>query len=82
MGISGHILGEKKLRRLRRLTGLPLDRAYRRGKDCEGRLLGADGVCRHYAIDPDTGEYRQRTESETLLHWVSCREPRDPIEQP
>jgi hypothetical protein len=69
MGISGHILGEKKLRRLRQATGLLLDRAYRRGQQCEGRVIEADGTCSHYRIDPLTEQYLR---IERPLHWTSC----------
>ena len=71
MGIGGHMLGEKKLRRLSRLTGLALDRAYRRGRAAEGRVI-EDGRCVHYSIDPVTGEHKRRSEGEPLLHWSSC----------
>lgn len=75
MGISGHMLGERKLRRLRRLTGLDIDRAFHRGHDCVGRVI-TDGVCRHYSIDWDTGEY---TLIILPMHWTSC--PRRDTEQ-
>lgn len=68
MGIGGHILGERKLRRLREITGLNLDRAYIRNKDAEGRVI-EDGRCRHYKIDLDSG---QSIEIDPVIHWSSC----------
>ena len=68
MGIGGHILGEKKLRRLSRLSGLDLDRAYIRGHASEGRVI-RDGGCVHYAIDPSTGEHERINQP---MHWTSC----------
>jgi hypothetical protein len=68
MGISGHMLGERKLRRLSERTGLPLDRALHRGHACEGRTV-TDGVCTHYDIDWDSGAHRLIEEP---LHWSSC----------
>jgi hypothetical protein len=44
MGISGHILGPRKLRRLQRETGLPFDRAYNRNG------VGID--FRDYRVEP------------------------------
>jgi hypothetical protein len=68
MGIGGHILGEKKLRRLREISGLDLDRAYIRNKDAEGRVI-MDGKCIHYKIDPDSG---QSIQIDAGIHWTSC----------
>ena len=70
MGISGHMLGDRALRRLVRKTGLPLDRAYIRGHESEGRVI-IDGKCHHYDINPDTGEYREIDPS-VSGHWSSC----------
>jgi len=67
VGIGGHMLGEKKLRRLSEVSGLSLDRAYRRGRECEGRVV-AGGRCIHYEIDWDTGENKVIT----TTHWSSC----------
>lgn len=69
MGIGGHILGDRKLRRLRELTGLDLDRAYIRNRDAEGRVIEVDGRCVHYSIDPKTGVYALNIDP---IHWASC----------
>lgn len=68
MGISGHMLGAAKLRRLAAQTGLPLNRAYRRNGECEGRVI-EDGNCRHYTIDWQTGHHQLIERPE---HWSSC----------
>lgn len=69
MGIGGHILGAKKLRRLAAKTGLPLDRAYIRGSESEGVVWAADR-CRHYRIDTATGDHEEIVDA---THWASCR---------
>lgn len=69
MGISGHILGPKKLRKLSGLTGLPLSRAYIRGNESEGVIWVEEG-CQHYDIDWRTGDYTLIT---SPSHWGSCR---------
>lgn len=58
MGIGGHILGPRKLRKLAAPTGLPLDRAYIRNGYSEGVVWTADG-CEHYRIDPKSGEHQR-----------------------
>lgn len=68
MGIGGHILGDKKLRRLARLTGLPLDRAYIRNHDCEGVVWSESG-CTHYLIDLATGAAEA---VDPASHWTTC----------
>lgn len=68
MGIGGHMLGPRRLRRLQRITGLPLDRAFRRGRQCEGRVVWG-GRCFHYDIDWATGVHHVIP---TVIHWVSC----------
>lgn len=68
MGIGGHMLGPTKLARLRRVSGLNLDRAFRRGRQCEGRVIWGDW-CLHYEIDWATGEHRRFNPTN---HWVSC----------
>jgi len=70
MGIAGHILGERKLRRLSSLTGLSLDRAYIRGSEAEGRVVWG-GRCWHFTIDPKTGSSSLVTNP---IHWTSCPE--------
>lgn len=68
MGISGHILGERKLRRVNRETGMEFDRAFNRNGRGIGRLV-EDGICYHYFIDFSTWE------TERILqptHWSSC----------
>lgn len=68
MGIGGHMLGQAKLHRLQRLTGLPLDRAFRRNGQCEGRVVWG-GACFHYDINWATGAHRV---DPTAMHWASC----------
>lgn len=70
MGISGHILGDKKLRRLNRETGFMFDRAYRRGTYGEGREI-VEGVCKHYSINWHEKTIVGMSEEETR-HWASC----------
>ena len=69
MGISGHILGDRKLRQLQRLTGLPFDRAYRYHDTGGARLIDEDGRCRHYDVNFRTGETELE---EDATHWTSC----------
>lgn len=69
MGISGHILGDRKLRQLQRLTGLPFDRAYRYHDTGGARLIDEDGRCRHYIVNFRTGEALLQ---ERTIHWSSC----------
>lgn len=71
MGIGGHMLGPVKLRRLSRLTGLPLDRACIRGQVCVGVVWTGPGACEdvHYAIDKRTGAYTEITDPD---HWSTC----------
>lgn len=71
MGIGGHILGDRKLRRLRERSDLNLDRAYIRGQECEGRVIQPDGTCEHFTIDPETGASER---IDAPMHWVSCPE--------
>lgn len=75
MGISGHILGDRKLRQTNRMTGMAFDRAYNRNGHGVGRLI-EDGECKHYFIDFRTWE------TELILeptHWASC--PRRTVPQ-
>lgn len=82
MGISGHMLGPRKLRRLSRLSGLDLDRAYIRNRYAEGRVLSGSATCTHFRIDPRTGESTMLTEDDSpvSLHWSSC--PREGGDEP
>lgn len=68
MGIGGHMLGPRKLRRLKALTGLDVARAYRRGRYAEGVVWSGDQHT-HYAIDWESGEVEPL---DTPLHWWSC----------
>ena len=74
MGISGHMLGPRKLRRLSRLSGLDLDRAYIRNGYAEGRVLSDSATCTHFRIDPRTGDSEMITDRGPYLsvHWSSC----------
>jgi hypothetical protein len=77
MGISGHILGPRKLRRLQRETGLPFDRAYNRNGVGAARIVD-DAGCHHYWID--FRDYRVEP-IDRPTHWSSC--PTDPrLRQP
>lgn len=75
MGIGGHMLGPKKLRRLSRLTDLPLRRAYRRGRYAEGVVWDGDSHT-HYKIDPVTGNHE---EIPFPWHWASCDNHGNPV---
>lgn len=68
MGISGHILGERKLRALQRWSGIPFDRAYNRNGAGGARVVW-HGICRHYWVD-----FREkRIELDPRpTHWFSC----------
>lgn len=69
MGISGHMLGERRLRRLREQTGIPFDRAYiMDGRTGEG-VVWSEGSCTHYAIDPKT---KTAVVIIPRAHWSSC----------
>lgn len=73
MGIAGHMLGDKALRRLNLRTGMHFDRAFIRGHECEGRYvlrstIGGD-VCVHCQVDLDTYLIKALTFSH---HWSSC----------
>ncbi len=68
MGIGGHMLGVKKLRRLSALTGLDLRRAYIRGSTAAGVVWTGDDHL-HYLINPKTGEHRVESNP---MHWGSC----------
>lgn len=68
MGISGHILGPRKLRKLVRETGMPFDRAYRRNNYGGGRVA-YDGTCLHYEIDFTTMSVMPIINP---THWSSC----------
>ena len=70
MGMGGHILGPKKLRKLNANTGLGADRAYRRGGYCEARVR-VPGGCEHYEVDWVSWEARL---VEAPFHWASCQE--------
>lgn len=68
MGIAGHILGEKKMRKLNRETGMNFDRAFNRNGQGVGRVLfGATDT--HYAIDFTTYEIAYIDDP---THWTSC----------
>jgi hypothetical protein len=68
VGISGHILGDRKLRQVNRNTGMHFDRAYNRNGIGVGRLQ-EDGQCVHYFIDFHTWEVEKILEP---THWTSC----------
>ena len=68
MGIGGHILGPKRLRRLNRDTGKQFDRAVIRGHDATGVVWTPDG-CEHYEIDERTWESVQIVDP---VHWFTC----------
>lgn len=67
MGIGGHVLSTTHTRKLAGRTGLPLDRAYRRGQETEGRVIYG-GKCFHFAIDFKTGAWQPVNHG----HWSSC----------
>lgn len=68
MGISGHILGERKLRALNReFPGYNFDRAFRYHGPTYAR--GEGDV--HYICNHVTGEVIPTPDA---AHWSSCRE--------
>ena len=71
MGIAGHMLGERKLRRLVAWSGIPFDRAFNRNGEGVARLV-VDGRCVHFFVD-----YRAQTVERITspTHWSSCRDP-------
>lgn len=69
MGLGAHVLGDKKLAALQRKTGLTLNRAFRRNDYTEGITWHPTGGCTHYAINWDTGEYKEIT---VAAHFTSC----------
>lgn len=79
MGIGGHILGDNKLNRLRRETGIPFRRAYRRGSVGEA-CLPTDTGCIHYMLRyPATpkgtvGDNVRIGGPYEDVRWSSCRE--------
>lgn len=72
MGISGHILGERKLRKLNRETGMDFDRAYNRNGQGEARMIDERGDCLHFWVDFRTMEVELL---EFPMHWTSCPAP-------
>lgn len=70
MGISGHILGDKKLNRLNKETGFNFDRAYNRNGYGEGRVIDEQGRCVHYNIDFNSMSIEL---SFSPRHWTSCQ---------
>lgn len=69
MGISGHMLGEKKLARLNRETGNNFDRAYNRNGFGAARTFDERGECLHFAVNFKTLEVEM---IEFPTHWSSC----------
>lgn len=73
MGISGHILGERKLRQLNReFPGYNFDRAYRYHGPTYARAIDESGHCRHFMANHVLHEV---TQIEDPMHWSSC--PKD-----
>ena len=70
MGISGHILGERKMRRLNRVTGMDFDRAYRYHGPTYARRINEHGQCEHFVVNEVTGEVVQNIDQ--TIHWTSC----------
>lgn len=71
MGISGHILGDRKLRALNReFPGYNFDRAFRYHGPTTARAL-VDGKCVHYTCNHVLGTV---TVNEDASCWSSCKE--------
>ena len=68
MGISGHMLGEKKLRRLNNWSGMEFDRAFNRNGGGAARTI-EDGACVHYVVDFEAKKISRNPDSG---HWSSC----------
>ena len=71
MGISGHVLGPRKLRRLNRLTDMDFDRAYNRNGEIQARKL-VEGVCVHFEVDAEDWGVLPIPEVDLFGHWSSC----------
>lgn len=69
MGLGSHAVNDRNLRRLQRLTGLPLNRAFIRNHYCHGVVWNHDGTCTHYDIDKTTGEHEPVNDGS---HFTSC----------
>lgn len=69
MGISGHILGARNLRRLNAELGTDFDRAYRLHHQGGGRRVNEQGQCEHYDFNLVTKEV---TRDINPMHWTSC----------
>jgi hypothetical protein len=70
VGIGGHIVGERKLRRLVAKTGLPLNRAYIVSSHYGQGVVWTETGCRHYSFDPKSGDILE--EIHTPTHWTTC----------
>jgi hypothetical protein len=75
MGIGGHMLGERKLRRLNRETGMVFDRAYNRNGTGVARIKDETG-CRHFFVSFQTWEFEEIPEP---THWWSCHHPDEAV---
>lgn len=77
MGISGHILGDRKLRQLNRESGMDFDRAYRYHGPYYARRINADGRCEHFVVNEVTWEAVPYLAE---FHWTSCPKVTTPAE--
>lgn len=74
MGISGHILGDRKLRQLNaHFPGYTFNRAYNRNGQGEARMF-VNGECIHFWVNFHTWEIER---VHPPRHWSSC--PRVPV---
>lgn len=69
MGISGHILGARKLSKLNRETGIQFDRAFNRNGLGAGRVVSEGECIAHYSIDFRNLVVELEAEPQ---HWWSC----------
>jgi hypothetical protein len=69
MGLSGHVLSDRRTRTWGRRLGLPFARAMIRSGWGEGVVWTEDGRCEHWKFSPVTGEL---VFIDKPSHWSSC----------
>lgn len=72
MGIGGHMLGEKKLNKLRAIARIRFDRAYRRNSSGEAVVWGDGLECQHYRLSFGINNTVAVYKMKYAMHWSSC----------